>query len=602
MRFIISEQLDAVVQGFDKPESPLELSEVVSAIAVHRTEMKGSATPEQDFGAWCEMAPLHVGTSFENGGENPWNSFFRPKMSFAHENGTAVFLPEIDQVPLEALEHWSQRAQRLGHPVLRARYADAVWDLGPFITKSMKKDVTMARIAIDAYIDAVNRRLDRHPYVAFTSAQRAVDLAAQINDPARIDLARQALLDLHRSTMASGTGHEWARAFDHLVDHKKAKTTDAEMESLAADLETVLARVSDPSNPATFDPHAAKEATNRLARFYIGKGKPDEVRRVHGISARAFEAIASKGDATLAASFLQDSMDAYAQAGQADQVERVRVAMQQKIRESHDEMAQFGIPWEMTEDQMQEWIGRLVVDSPSQTLANIAMAFLPDPAQVAEEVQRLAKDAPLMSMLTQQIVGDDRVAARIGSVEDDLPGRVLQHTVRVFQINVRVIHAVIHAAIERHKLMPSDFVSWANRKGVIDAGKLPLLFAGVQAWFCRDYFKTVHVIIPQVEAALRKMVDVVGKPTTKPAGTVPGISVSINMSDILFNPATIAALGPMAERLALYMKAIYADPRGMNLRNEFAHGLLDATEVNEAAAIWLIHSLCVIGLWQKPDA
>jgi lysyl-tRNA synthetase class 1 len=229
------------------------------------------------------------------------------------------------------------------------------------------------------------------------------------------------------------------------------------------------------------------------------------------------------------------------------------------------------------------------------------MAFLPDPDQVAEEVQRLAKDAPLMSMLTQQIVGEDRVAARIGSVEDDLPGRVLQHTVRVFQINVRLVHAVIHAAIERHKLMPSDFVSWANRRGVVEPAKLPLLFAGVQAWFCRDYFKTVHILIPQVEAALRRMVDLVGKPTTKPAGTVPGVSVSINMSDVLFNPATVAALGPMGERLALYMKAIYADPRGMNLRNEFAHGLLDAAEVNEAAAIWIIHSLCVIGLWQRPD-
>jgi hypothetical protein len=61
------------------------------------------------------------------------------------------------------------------------------------------------------------------------------------------------------------------------------------------------------------------------------------------------------------------------------------------------------------------------------------------------------------------------------------------------------------------------------------------------------------------------MVDQVGKPTTKPAGTVPGVSVAINMGDILFNAGTVAALGPLGLDFALYMKAIYVDPRGMNL-------------------------------------
>ncbi|MCE4557372.1 DUF4209 domain-containing protein [Roseateles cellulosilyticus] len=97
------------------------------------------------------------------------------------------------------------------------------------------------------------------------------------------------------------------------------------------------------------------------------------------------------------------------------------------------------------------------------------------------------------------------------------------------------------------------------------------------------------------------MVDLVGRPTTKPAGTVPGVSVSINMGDILFNPDLVASLGPFGPRLALYLKVVFADPRGMNLRNEFAHGLMDEDEVNEGAVLWVIHSLLVIALWQKPD-
>jgi lysyl-tRNA synthetase class 1 len=117
--------------------------------------------------------------------------------SMTYEDGTALFLPEVDKATLDAVAHWSERARNLKHPVLRARYADVVWELGRFITKSPTRDVAMARIAINAYIEAVTHRLDGNTHAVFTSAQRAIDLAAQINDPAGIDRARKVLLSLH---------------------------------------------------------------------------------------------------------------------------------------------------------------------------------------------------------------------------------------------------------------------------------------------------------------------------------------------------------------------------------------------------------------------
>ncbi len=40
--------------------------------------------------------------------------------------------------------------------------------------------------------------------------------------------------------------------------------------------------------------------------------------------------------------------------------------------------------------------------------------------------------------------------------------------------------------------------------------------------------------------------------------------------------------------------------RGMQLRNQFAHGLLDTDEIHEGFVLWLIHTLLVIGAWKKP--
>jgi lysyl-tRNA synthetase class 1 len=264
-------------------------------------------------------------------------------------------------------------------------------------------------------------------------------------------------------------------------------------------------------------------------------------------------------------------------------------------------MHEFSVPVTIPKAQMDAMVNSQVVDDLGQTFANIAEFFVPEVSRLEAAVTNIAKEAPLFSMMSHQIIADDRVAAHVGSVEDDQGGRVLQQALQEMQISVVVLHRTLQVARERHNFTADQIVAWANRHGLIDVAKVALLRAGVQAWLDGDHVKALHVIIPRIESALRRMVEVIGKPITKAAGTVAGVSVAINMGDILFNPATVAALGSWGADMANYFKVVYADPRGMNLRNEFAHGLLDEVAIHEGTTAWLIHTLLVIGLWSKPE-
>ena len=68
------------------------------------------------------------------------------------------------------------------------------------------------------------------------------------------------------------------------------------------------------------------------------------------------------------------------------------------------------------------------------------------------------------------------------------------------------------------------------------------------------------------------------------------------MGDILYNDEIKKALG---EDITLYMTVLYVDPRGHNLRNQLAHGLLDAEDMAESIANLLIHTLLVLGVWKE---
>jgi lysyl-tRNA synthetase class 1 len=91
-----------------------------------------------------------------------------------------------------------------------------------------------------------------------------------------------------------------------------------------------------------------------------------------------------------------------------------------------------------------------------------------------------------------------------------------------------------------------------------------------------------------------------GKPTTKAHPAIAGVGVVIGMGDILYPKGSdaeiIDALGP---DLTLHFLALYADPRGFNMRNDLAHGLLRANTLQLGLASRIIHTLLLLGVWDQ---
>lgn len=147
---------------------------------------------------------------------------------------------------------------------------------------------------------------------------------------------------------------------------------------------------------------------------------------------------------------------------------------------------------------------------------------------------------------------------------------------------------------ETHNVLPEHVASWANRLGIFD--DVSFVLDGVEAWYGGDLVKAIHVLVPQVERGLRGVVGQLGRPMTKAHPTVPGASVALAMGDILYSEELSGALSP---DLTLYFLALYADPRGINLRNQVAHGLMKPGEITEHVVRLLIHTLLVFGVLKE---
>jgi lysyl-tRNA synthetase class 1 len=588
MSLTIPPQIEHVIKQFDERTDAFTELDIQQHLGKARGSLQEASDPEK-FGAWAEVLAFAL-VGARNGGSSPWGTYFGPMGSGTTKDGKTVYFPDVSEANAEIIDHWAARSGQTNHPILKARYSDLVWEMSPLVAKR-RRDPDMARLAIDSYLASISQRSEMHD--KFHGTLRALDLACMIHDNDRIDQARLKLLDLHRESMQVRRGLWWL-AFDRLIQDKHARVTDEERAALVADLETLFSAFANTSAADEFDPHAAQDAARRLIAHYGRSRQPDEVKRLHKAVGQAFEHFASLGDAMLASAVLQTAVNSYRDAGLPEESKRVRVLMEERIGQARDLMKPVETEISISKDDMESFLKVVVVSDLGSTFVRLAAEFLPHRDQLERQVQKTLEEAPLLAHIPQTIMADNHVAAKVGSVEDDPFGRLIHQCTMSFGFSAIWLREAFDRAITEHNIVPGHVVGWANRLDLFE--DLTFLIEGVEAWYQGDFVKAVHLLVPQVEHGLRSITGKLGQPVTKAHSTVAGVSVAIGMGDILYKRELSEALGP---DLSLYFLALYADPRGINLRNDFAHGLLRPRSVDGNLARWVIHTLLVFGVWDE---
>src|SRR5262249_20957058 len=142
-------------------------------------------TPEEEKAANAERWAFHF-LPQTNGELTEWKTHFGPiYISGDFHNPDIAWIDEV------TLKYWEMRMTAVRPPLLRARYADLVWDLSK-PAKKLKAPVLAAQVAIDGYV-AASRLADADTTMpAADQLERALKIAMGIGDKVRAEQARDA--------------------------------------------------------------------------------------------------------------------------------------------------------------------------------------------------------------------------------------------------------------------------------------------------------------------------------------------------------------------------------------------------------------------------
>lgn len=554
----------------------IELYQISSRV-FDRLRERGATQVEIDR-VFRSLAPLEFHE--RHAGGSPWNCFFAPKME---AEGDRAEFPNLTLLTSENVNEWAELAASAKHPRLKARFADAVWELGRKLGSTRKDRYRFGRMASESYLELASRTVS-HPFELINAVVRGVQIAMQLRVTELVDRGYEVLMQYADSVEQAHIGL-WSAPFDRLLplNGLSAAQRDRILDFHSKRFETVVAS-GDIFRMTVIGP--------KFAKYFYDRQQYQRAKEITFAYGEAILTSAAPLDASIAAHHIDGVLEAYRAVGLKDETDRVRLLLEEKGKGVLAGMKSQRIELKLDLDAISSAIAKLIdVEDPLAALYRLASNCAPNPEKLEAEFEAATEGLLFHRLLPVGVIGDDGLTVTtIGTYDQDREGRLVMELARDMNLKVTFFLSGIDEWKKKFELggipdTPSLFDSL-----LIPSDRVTLFQEGLQAFERQDYVKCIHVLVFQVENSLRELLKLLGRPVTK--STDDGYQPK-NMNDVLHDSAVKDALDP---KLWSFLKVLYTDNRGMNLRNLVAHGVAPASAFNRINAALVIQSVVFLAL------
>ncbi len=271
-------------------------------------------------------------------------------------------------------------------------------------------------------------------------------------------------------------------------------------------------------------------------------------------------------------------------------------AMMDRQPDLPEELIPLKTPVELKQSEIDEWLDTVIREDLEQSLMSLVMCFHPRLEDSRKELRELEKAHPMVAAFggSAAIVDHEgRTVARI----DDEDGKLIRHITTNMQLTDIFLQFAFPRLIEKFDLTPTLLAQEIAKSPIWSADRLSILERGIKAYFENEPVVAIHLLIPEIEAAVRRLSKSLGIVLQKPHRN--GGYVLKNLDDLLREEAVVVTL---TEDTTTYLRATLTDQRGWNLRNDVCHGLSTTSALNQSVARRLMLIAFLLGLLRKQSS
>ncbi len=227
-------------------------------------------------------------------------------------------------------------------------------------------------------------------------------------------------------------------------------------------------------------------------------------------------------------------------------------------------------------------------------IASLAMIIGPTSwEQMKKQHAATAESAPFLTIVGASAI--DRTGKTTDTIPAQLPGdahkneeamrKQMVQQAKMVNWPMRVTWTIEPARLaiqQEHGIRARDLWFLVDANPFVPEGHGGIFLRGIQAGFFGDWLTSMHLLVPQIEAAIRYVLQQRGVITSTVDGD--GLQKERDLNQLLWLNETEEVFG---QDILFDLRGILIERFGHNLRNEFAHGLVPEGGFYNAAAVYL---------------
>ena len=149
---------------------------------------------------------------------------------------------------------------------------------------------------------------------------------------------------------------------------------------------------------------------------------------------------------------------------------------------------------------------------PRDLLLRWATNNAPSVKGARETLKQSLTATPLLARIGVTAINAGQFVSRAGSVEDDLEGRVGVHLRQMIEMRFNLFVGGWEHIQQNKPLSADDILGALSVSPVFTADGLELIREGLKRFFADDHLGATHILLPQIECALRNLLGFAGAP------------------------------------------------------------------------------------------
>lgn len=521
-----------------------------------------------------------------------WGTFNGPVFRGTNADGTSCENPNYDMITTNAIDYWNQQRNHVTKPIYILRYVSLVWDFWEKIKVGTKKPSDVYNQLMDSLLAVIEEDYLSHPTIVSVYFDIVFQLLGT-NEPYKVKVLDLLETFVNQYSVENANIGIWCVQANMYLNHSRYFTKEN-----ATKVWSYLSDRYEYWLNQKKDIWIVKELAELLCEILHKQNNNEEILKVLN-KYKDILNIQSDMSAMKREWVWKDMSNLYNKYGFREQANQVMLLVQQASKDSIKEMEKFEHSITIPNEQIEKWLKTMTQGTPEEQIDRFILRQIPNITDVENKLKEDAHKMPLLFMMpTQLYIGDKEnpyPGSFINSLDTDIEGHTMTRIYQNAQTENLFIAILIKRLMETNVLTDDMICKQIDASPLLSDSRKEVMHEAIKLYFDEQFVLFCHLVVPQIEAMIRKMLDCSGITVIKPQKNKNGYQLK-TLDDLLREPIidTIFNFYQDNKSVSTYLRAILTDQRAMNYRNNLCHGLVNPQNFGREVANRILHVLLMI--------